>query len=760
MRNTFIMFIFVFMLNACGKKYSDLLPSSALGTSIIFAPVSGSANTPVTIIGRGFSTNPNLDLVFFNGVAAPVLKASSDTLLVMAPVGGNTGIISIKVGSDQVLGGSFTYTNASSFLVSPVSGLIATQLTFTAQNITIKSSDSIVVLFSGGAKATVIYRDAHQIITKVPAGFKTGPTSLKIGSNTYPGPLFTQFSLTSVKPIWVNGVQNVIIKGTGFNASPLGNFVIFEQFYSPSSAPIDSNILVTSSWTDSILVRIPQGDTSGRIKVSPNGRDFLNIPFPVLSQILIVANIPLNGITAFSSGIPIVLLGSGFNPDPAKNSLSLGGLACTILHVSKTGDSMIYLLPELSNLNHSGSGAIHGPFILQSGNIITTLTYPTNAYSDPITFNAGPSYTYQEVSTLAGGSYGLSDGNGVSAQFKTLSGITIDLQGNIYVTDREANNIRKITPNGTVSIFAGSPTGASGYQDQYGIKALFNAPCGIIYVSSENYFLVADSGNFRIRQIMPNGLVSTFAGTGVQGGNDGSYTSTQFMGPNSLFIYIDPNAGTPISYIYIADQGIGKGSIRQLNTQTLMVSTLATGLSSPKGITKLANNNPINFTQDLLYIDSKDQVIGDLNTNKLIDGILSTPGYVDNYFPGYKKLTATLNQPSGVINAGLNPNLLGIANEMIYLSDKGNNAIRNIAFNYNQAVFGSNYSKGYIYTFVGGGLSLNGSGIVGGGKAGYIDGGFRTALFNGPGQLTYDPFGNIFVCDIGNHAIRKIFINP
>jgi hypothetical protein len=68
------------------------------------------------------------------------------------------------------------------------------------------------------------------------------------------------------------------------------------------------------------------------------------------------------------------------------------------------------------------------------------------------------------------------------------------------------------TNNVVVQTFAGS--GFSGYVDDQGTLTMFNGPSSIVCDSSGNLF-VADSGNERIRKITPDGTVSTFAGGGA-----------------------------------------------------------------------------------------------------------------------------------------------------------------------------------------------------------------------------------------------------
>jgi sugar lactone lactonase YvrE len=108
------------------------------------------------------------------------------------------------------------------------------------------------------------------------------------------------------------------------------------------------------------------------------------------------------------------------------------------------------------------------------------------------------------VSTIAGnGAPGFRDGSGANAQFTDPSGIAVDAGGNVYVADQGNNRIRKITPAGFVTTLAGS--GSQGLQDGIAGAARFSAPTGLAVDASGNVF-VADSNNNRIREISPAGF--------------------------------------------------------------------------------------------------------------------------------------------------------------------------------------------------------------------------------------------------------------
>jgi len=172
------------------------------------------------------------------------------------------------------------------------------------------------------------------------------------------------------------------------------------------------------------------------------------------------------------------------------------------------------------------------------------------------------------VSTMAGGEAGYADGASTVARFNTPSGLALDAAGAVLVADTGNNAIRRVTPDGTVSTLAGDTV--SGYRDGPSGSAQFNGPVGIA-VDSRGRVIVADTYNDRIRAIAPDGTVTTIAGSGRQGWADGRAEEAQFDTPCGVAVDAASN-------IYVADTG--NAAIRKISPEGI-VTTIApdSGLS-------------------------------------------------------------------------------------------------------------------------------------------------------------------------------------
>lgn len=153
------------------------------------------------------------------------------------------------------------------------------------------------------------------------------------------------------------------------------------------------------------------------------------------------------------------------------------------------------------------------------------------------------------VTTLAGtaGLTGSANGTGAAARFNTPRGVALGAGGNLFVADSRNHTIRKITPAGVVSTFAGT-AGSFFWLDATGTQARFNTPTGLDFDKNGN-LVVADRFNRVIRRISSTGVVTTIAGSPPSlGFADGTGTAARFGEP--VGVAVDASNNVWVSDFY------------------------------------------------------------------------------------------------------------------------------------------------------------------------------------------------------------------
>ena len=166
-----------------------------------------------------------------------------------------------------------------------------------------------------------------------------------------------------------------------------------------------------------------------------------------------------------------------------------------------------------ASLLAKGSTTLFGVTIDNSGNIFV---------SDPVQhaiYKATPGGSLALYAGLPGtqGNNGSSVVTLLNARFNMPTGLACDASGNLYVADSLNYQLRKITPDGRVTLIAGAPTPTSGYVD--GTAARFSAFRDLAIDASNNIY-IADTGNYCIRKIKAGtNNVITIAGKGTVAGD-------------------------------------------------------------------------------------------------------------------------------------------------------------------------------------------------------------------------------------------------
>ncbi len=167
------------------------------------------------------------------------------------------------------------------------------------------------------------------------------------------------------------------------------------------------------------------------------------------------------------------------------------------------------------------------------------------------------------LTTVAGSISGAADGAGSAAKLGTSWGMAVQADGSVVFTDFDYNTIRQMTPAGSVTTVAGIANQA-GYQDGAAASAKFNHPAGLA-IDGQGRYVVADSLGNRIRLVDPKSWqVTTIAGSGTSGYVDGAASSAGFSSPRAVAI---DSAGA----IYVFDAS----NVRVRKIAAGVVSTVA-----------------------------------------------------------------------------------------------------------------------------------------------------------------------------------------
>lgn len=320
--------------------------------------------------------------------------------------------------------------------------------------------------------------------------------------------------------------------------------------------------------------------------------------------------------------------------------------------------------------------------------------------------------------TIAGKAPGNEDGPVAIARFSAPTGIAADTNGNLFVSDNNNHTIRKVSPAGIVTTFAGR-AGRSGDSDGFGAAAGFLNAWSIA-LDRDGSLFVADTANYLIRKIAPSGKVTTLAGTsGVSGSQDGPGTSASFSGPAGVAV---DRAGN----VYVADANLNL--IRKIDPAG-NVRTLA-GLAGQAG----TNDGPgalarFNFPTGVA-VDAATNIFVADNVNNTIrkitpDGRVSTLAGAAGFAGGADGTgsEARFNAPRGLVCD---------ATGNVYVADSYNHAVRKVT------------PAGAVTTF------------AGTGQADHRDGPGLEARFNTPAGIAIDGAGNLFVGEYDNNTVRKI----
>jgi sugar lactone lactonase YvrE len=381
----------------------------------------------------------------------------------------------------------------------------------------------------------------------------------------------------------------------------------------------------------------------------------------------------------------------------------------------------------------------------------------------------------QTITTTAGGFVG-DGGLATKAGLQEPYGVTQDKSGNTYVSDFSGNRVRKITPSGTISTFAG--TGISGFSGDGGLAsaATISYPNGLV-VDSAGDIIIADGGNARIRKVDTSGIIMTIAGTGVFGDTgDGGLATLADIG--QVFGMTLDKTGN----LYFAD--VGNCVVRKINTAGI-ISTVAGDFAAGCGYNGdgiVATTAMLNLPRGVVTDPTGNVYIADTQNHRV--RVVNTAGII-NTFAG----TGTGGYSGDMGLATLadvgNPRGLSYRQGTIYIVNGGDERIRSVAVSTNiiNTYLGSFYgydgdNNPLLSTETSGGTAtiFNSHGslvftdsynsrvrAVSGTVVKTIAGGFSgdgnkgtSATLVFPDDIAFDKSGNYYIADAGGNRIRKV----
>jgi sugar lactone lactonase YvrE len=377
------------------------------------------------------------------------------------------------------------------------------------------------------------------------------------------------------------------------------------------------------------------------------------------------------------------------------------------------------------------------------------------------------------VTTVAGGYIG--DGkSATSASLAEPTGVARDSQGNLYISDTYNCRIRIIDAAGTIGTFAG--TGNCGFSGDGGpARSAEIWRCYGIALDRSGNLLITDGA--RIRQITPDGIISTVAGNGTYGysGDGGPATQASLNYPQGVF-------GDAAGNIYIADTL--NDVIRKINPQGIIYTVAGNHTAGFSGDGGPAIEASLGSPYSVVADGQGNFYIADTDNARV--RIVNSGGTINTYAGNGTEGNTGSGGPATSAAIGL-PNQLLIGEGKLYLTsvdiwavDLNTQVINIMAGNGTEGFNGDGHTALSTSFSALGGMAFNGAGgllvvdsyndrlrqiastkIVSTIAGGYVgDGGKATAaslnFTNYVAHIAFDAAGNLYIADIDDCRVRKV----
>ena len=279
--------------------------------------------------------------------------------------------------------------------------------------------------------------------------------------------------------------------------------------------------------------------------------------------------------------------------------------------VRKISSSAVSIIAGTGNFGYAGDGgpALSATLFMGSGVSGVAVDGAGNIYfSDGYNNVVRKINTQGIISTYAGNGTGAGTGFGgftgdnglaTSAQLDGPTDIAIDSNGNLYICDTGNSRVRKVTPGGIITTFAGNGNVAFSGDNGQATAAAVPSPGGITVDAQGNVYI---SSARRVRKVAPNGMITTIAGTGTAGfsGDGGPGTSATLRGPVGLGV-------DQFGNVYVADNSNGR--VRKIDAAGIITTYAGIdgNASTPLGDGGPATNAYLGNVGDLM-VDSSGNV--------------------------------------------------------------------------------------------------------------------------------------------------------